>query len=218
MTILLSDPRVAAVPVRERGEPLVALGDDPASETWVRAGVAARLRTARELLPDGIGLHVIEGHRSRASQQAIVGWYGDQVRRDHPALGEWELRALTSRFVSPVDVAPHPAGAAVDLTLVDDDGGQALDMGTPVDATPERSNGACYFDAPGISRTARRHRTVLARAMRGAGFVNYPTEWWHWSYGDRYWALVTGAPAARYGPVDRRPDLGPFVGAAEVTP
>jgi D-alanyl-D-alanine dipeptidase len=31
--------------------------------------------------------------------------------------------------------------------------------------------------------------------------VNYPTEWWHWSYGDRYWALMTGAPAALYGPV-----------------
>ena len=34
--------------------------------------------------------------------------------------------------------------------------------------------------------------------------MNYPTEWWHWSYGDRYWALVTGAPAAHYGPVDDR--------------
>ncbi|MEK8108013.1 hypothetical protein NKG94_28990 [Micromonospora sp. M12] len=32
--------------------------------------------------------------------------------------------------------------------------------------------------------------------------VNYPTEWWHWSYGDRYWALMTGAPQTRYGPVD----------------
>ena len=35
----------------------------------------------------------------------------------------------------------------------------------------------------------------------GAGLVNYPTEWWHWSYGDRYWALMTGATAAVYGPV-----------------
>jgi zinc D-Ala-D-Ala dipeptidase len=32
--------------------------------------------------------------------------------------------------------------------------------------------------------------------------VNYPTEWWHWSYGDSYWALTTGAPAAIYGPID----------------
>lgn len=31
--------------------------------------------------------------------------------------------------------------------------------------------------------------------------LNYPTEWWGWSYGDRYWALMTGAPAALHGPV-----------------
>jgi zinc D-Ala-D-Ala dipeptidase len=31
--------------------------------------------------------------------------------------------------------------------------------------------------------------------------VNYPTEWWHWSYGDRYWAYQSGARAARFGPL-----------------
>lgn len=25
-------------------------------------------------------------------------------------------------------------------------------------------------------------------------------KFWHWSYGDRYWALETGAPTALYGP------------------
>jgi hypothetical protein len=44
---------------------------------------------------------------------------------------------------------------------------------------------------------------VRESAERLVGFVNYPTEWWHWSYGDRYWALATGAPAACYGPVNR---------------
>jgi len=39
--------------------------------------------------------------------------------------------------------------------------------------------------------------------MEGAGFVNYPTEWWHWSYGDRDWTFVVGAPQARYGPARR---------------
>jgi hypothetical protein len=38
-------------------------------------------------------------------------------------------------------------------------------------------------------------------ASWSAGLVNYPTEWWHWSYGDRYWALLTGADHAIYGPV-----------------
>ena len=39
--------------------------------------------------------------------------------------------------------------------------------------------------------------------MTGAGFVNYPTEWWHWSYGDRYWALQSGQRVARYATVVR---------------
>jgi D-alanyl-D-alanine dipeptidase len=41
---------------------------------------------------------------------------------------------------------------------------------------------------------------VLGAALTAAGLVNYPTEWWHWSFGDRYWALATGAGAALYGP------------------
>lgn len=60
---------------------------------------------------------------------------------------------------------------------------------------------ACYLDAPEVSRHARANRELLASVLQGAGLVNYPTEWWHWSYGDRYWALVTGAPAALYGAV-----------------
>ena len=114
-----------------------------------------------------------------------------------------ELERLTSRFVAPIEVAPHVAGAAVDLTLVDASGDE-LDLGTPIDATPEESADACYFASPAISSAARANRAVLAEALEAAGLVNYPTEWWHWSYGDRYWALVTGAPAARYGPVDDR--------------
>ena len=36
--------------------------------------------------------------------------------------------------------------------------------------------------------------------MTATGFVNYPSEWWHWSYGDRYWAFIAGPSHARYGP------------------
>ncbi len=79
--------------------------------------------------------------------------------------------------------------------------GRDLDLGTPIDATPEESDGRCFFAAPDLTQTARDNRSILAGALGGAGFVNYPTEWWHWSYGDRYWALMTGAPAAIYGSV-----------------
>jgi D-alanyl-D-alanine dipeptidase len=202
MTILLSDPRVAAVPVHEVAEPLVPL-DAALSPTreLVRQGLANRLEAAHDLLPTGIGLLVVEGHRSLAAQRAIVASYGAQVRAAHPGVSDAEARHLTSRYVAPVAVAPHVAGAAVDLTLVDACG-EELDLGTAIDATPEQSDGRCYFAAAGIGADARAHRTLLARVLGDAGLVNYPTEWWHWSFGDRYWALTTGAAFARYGPVD----------------
>lgn len=201
MTILLSDERVRALPVVECGEPLVRLPADlsPAG-ALVRAGLADRLAAADACLPPGIRLRVVEGHRSVERQRAIIGSYAAELRALHPGIGRGELERLTSRFVSPVDVAPHVAGAAVDLTLVDACGDE-LDLGTAIDATPEESDGRCWFAADGIGADARAHRNLLSQVLHGAGLVNYPTEWWHWSHGDRYWALVSGADHAMYGPV-----------------
>jgi D-alanyl-D-alanine dipeptidase len=199
--VLLSDPRVAAVPVRDGGEPLTELDESfGPSRALVRASVAWRLVLAREELPEGVGLRVVDGYRTAAAQRAIISSYAAELRMAHPAIGTPVLERLTSRFVAPMTVAPHVAGAAVDLTLVDS-ASRELDLGTPVDVTPEQSEGACYFDAPQVSGQPRANRDLLARVLQGAGLVNYPTEWWHWSYGDRYWALMNGAPAALYGPV-----------------
>jgi len=200
MTILLSDPRVSAIPVQDCGEPLVRLDPCLGRRAFVRASLAERLYDAQGLLPAGIHLHVVEGHRSAAAQRAIVASYSAELCAAHPGISPTDLEVLSSRFVAPLAVAPHVAGAAVDLTLIDACGDE-LDLGTPIDATPEQSGGRCYFDAPGITPDARAHRALLTRVLGTVGLVNYPTEWWHWSYGDRYWALVTSAPHALYGPV-----------------
>ncbi|SES41964.1 M15 family metallopeptidase [Actinokineospora terrae] len=198
MAILLSDPVVHAVRVVDNGEPLVPLPFAP--EVLVRAGLARRLVLAGATLPAGVGLRVVDGHRSVVDQRAIIDDYTRELRTLHPDADEVELRRLSSRFVAPVAVAPHVAGAAVDLTLVDRAGAD-LWLGTRIDETPEQSAGACYLHAE-VDAEARRNRTLLADVLGGVGLVNYPTEWWHWSYGDRYWALMTGAAHALYGPVD----------------
>ena len=202
MTILLlSDPRVSAVPVLDDGEPLVRLfAALSPTQALVRRELAERLMAADLALPAGIRLRVVEGYRSVPDQQAIIAAYSAEICAERPGLSPEELATLTSRFVAPLEVAPHVAGAAVDLTLVDATG-EELDLGTPIDATPEQSDGRCYFAADGIGADARAHRDLLARVLTSVGLVNYPTEWWHWSYGDRYWALVTCAPHALYGPV-----------------
>ncbi len=207
--VLISDPRVASIPVEESGEELVdvrgrlrvdgRMADPEGAFAHLRRGLATRLEHAQERLPRGYRLLVVEGYRPMATQQQIFDKYSAELQAIFPEMSPGEIYVAASRYVSPVEVAPHTAGAAVDLTLCTEDGVE-VDMGTPLNATPEQSDGACYTDAPGISPEARRHRELLGSALDSAGLVNYPTEWWHWSYGDRYWAMTTGAPSALYGP------------------
>jgi zinc D-Ala-D-Ala dipeptidase len=212
--VLMSDPVIAALPVRECGERLVDVRTDgqflvdPRKQdpqghfAHVREGLAGRLLMAQDALPVGLRILFIEGYRLPALQRAYFEEYLGGLPAGNPGASEQELFSAASRYVSPPDIAPHSAGAAVDLTLATDDGFE-IDMGTRVNANPEESGGACFTDADSISPETRTNRGLLGRAMAAAGFVNYPTEWWHWSYGDRYWALGTGAAAACYGPINR---------------
>jgi zinc D-Ala-D-Ala dipeptidase len=208
--VYLSDPEVTSLPVDESGDRLVDLRDIPALRVdtrladpdghfaHVRCDVANRLVIAQTLLPTGLGLLVVEGYRPMALQRKYFDAHVGRLRRAHPQRDEAWLRARASRYISPPEVAPHVSGGAVDLTLCDRTG-RELPLGTEVNATPEESAGACRTDAPGIGAEAREHRALLRRVLTATGFVNYPTEWWHWSYGDRYWAFVTRAVAATYG-------------------
>ena len=209
--LLLSDPAVAAVPVRDSGEPLLDVrdasdllldhrkADGDGSWARLRQGVLERLVAAEQQLPDGVRLLIVEGHRPAALQRR----YFDEHCADLVAAGAGptleSVREEASQHLSPPEVAPHPCGSAVDLTLVVD--GREVDMGCPVNATPTQSAGACFTEAPAIAASARHWREVLGSALTDVGLVNYPPEWWHWSYGDRYWAVVTGAPAALHAPI-----------------
>jgi zinc D-Ala-D-Ala dipeptidase len=208
--LLLSDQKIIDIPVVECGEDLVDVRELPqlaldlrkqdAAGAWarLRAGVAERLLQAQAALPTGLRLLIIEGHRPAVLQQHYFDSHRAELSRAHPDWQTDQVFTEASMHVSPPAVAPHPCGAAVDLTLTKD--GIELDLGSPVNATPEASAGACFTAAENISDEARGLRQVLGSALLGAGLINYPPEWWHWSFGDRYWAAVTDAPNAIYAP------------------
>ncbi len=210
LVLLLTDPAVAAVRVLECGEDLVDLRETPelrvdprkqdGDGAWarVRTGILDRLLVAQQALPPTVRLLIIEGHRPAALQRHYFDSHRADLARAHPDWSPRRLDAEASMHVSPLEVAPHPCGSAVDLTLTDN--GDELDLGTAVNATPEVSAHACFTAADNIPTGAREWRRVLCEALSGAGLVNYPPEWWHWSYGDRYWAAVTGSECSIYAP------------------
>jgi zinc D-Ala-D-Ala dipeptidase len=208
--VLLSDPEVVAVPLRESGQPLVDLRDgaplrlddrlaDPAGAyAHLRVELVARLVTAQTLLPSGVELLVVEGYRPLRLQTSYFEEHVDLLRARLPGTPAPTLRRMASRYIAPPELAPHVAGAAVDLTLSTVDGDE-LWLGSAVNDTDTT---ACHTGSTDLGEEARANRDLLVGALRRVGLVNYPSEWWHWSYGDRYWARATGAEHAIYGPVE----------------
>jgi D-alanyl-D-alanine dipeptidase len=99
---------------------------------------------------------------------------------------------------------PHTTGGAVDLALYRGD--EPMEMIAPY--MPRDYHGF-VANAPKLGDEARRNRAILAEAIAPTGITNYPSEFWHWSYGDQGWAYRGGHNNAIYGaitPSDWVPD------------
>lgn len=174
-------PRVTVVPCyRQAG------WSEATSEVLVRSGVLERLCAAVEHIPDPWGLAVLDGWRPLALQDALFrAAYAD------PALPSGFVAEPSS---SPTTPPPHLTGGAIDCTLTWE--GTPLALGTDFDDFTPRARTDALECEPGPARDLRRW---LYWVMRAEGFVVLDVEWWHFEFGTRRWAAVTGA-APRYGP------------------
>jgi len=99
------------------------------------------------------------------------------------------------------NIPPHSTGAAVDLGIVDDYG-ISLDFGMEVKDWAVVNQSLCETQSRLISPEQEINRLLLFNVMTKVGFVNYYTEWWHYSYGDKYWAFQLNKQNAIYGCCD----------------
>jgi zinc D-Ala-D-Ala dipeptidase len=174
---------------------------DPAGHfARVRAGVLDRMVLAQQRLPPGWQFALVEGWRPPSLQRRYFHEYLAHLERCYPDWDPGRRLRRAHRVVSLPDRAPHVTGGAIDVVLASDAGAMAW-MGTEINAYAEDCDHACRTDAQNISAEAARHRRLLSGALSSVGFVNDPARWWHWSFGDRYWALRTGAAVAYYGPL-----------------
>lgn len=209
--ILIADPKILAIPLGHSEEPMVdlkrqgviAYGPSPEipnnhDYTFLRKSVYLKLVAAQKHLPPGYHFCLYEGYRSMALQKMLFDTHYNNVANTHPTWTEAALFQESIKLISPVvnqdgspNIPPHSTGAAVDVYLLDDQG-HALDMGIhPKDWMADKGGILSLTASHAISTVARKNREIMAQALTAEGFVNYPTEYWHWSYGDRYWAYMT---------------------------
>ena len=217
--VLINDAQIMNIQLHEQKENFINLSnlhprikvdlsmDQIASKSkyfsYARKTIADKLVEAIQYLPEEYDFYIKEAYRALSQQAKSFNKVLKHYSEEYPELNEDELYQETCKYVAPPECAPHPTGSAIDITLMDKQGNE-LDLGTPFNATPKETANATSFDSDKISEKAKEHRLVLKHALEKVGFSNYPPEWWHWSYGDRYWAYMNNQLNAFYSVVDER--------------
>ncbi|MCR5311379.1 MAG: M15 family metallopeptidase [Lachnospiraceae bacterium] len=170
---------------------------------FVRAEVFDMLKSAAKAVPEGYRLRIWDAWRPFALQKELYLEYSEDIieRFGLKDCSKAKQEAFVRKFVSdPIEdaVVPpvHTTGGAVDVTLIDEKGVE-LDMGTGFDAFTELTDTASFEGKK--NRTVRDNRRLLYSVMTEAGFTNLPSEWWHYDYGDRFWAYYNRKPALYEG-------------------
>ncbi|MBC5794910.1 D-alanyl-D-alanine dipeptidase [Sphaerospermopsis sp. LEGE 00249] len=200
----------------ETPHPYEKLGADYGgySAYFLRASVVQNLIEAQnylQLLHPGWYIQIFDAYRPVAVQQFMVDYSFAQAvqargliesdlstqQREEIWQQVYEIWAVPSLDMN--TPPPHSTGAAVDITLVDENG-EVVNMGSPIDEMSERSHPDYYAHSDAHRHQEyHRHRELLLNVMLKAGFQRNPREWWHFSFGDQMWAWLCNQPTARYG-------------------
>lgn len=170
---------------------------------YMRRTVYEMLQKAAAQLDEGYAFVIWDAWRPFALQKELFTSYRADIIHDFHLENRTEAEQVKfiSQFVAdPVDnhdfPPAHTTGGALDLTLAEN--GRELDFGTGFDAFTDKTE-TVYYETHEEDENIRDNRRMLYHVMCSAGFVNLPSEWWHYEYGDQNWAGVRGQPAKYRG-------------------
>jgi len=206
------------IKVKECGEPLITLStinncyqnelNDMESilrkKVWFRQTVVKKLILAQKLLkkirPSWQFL-VTYGYRSYEVQKKYFNQILKKLRLEYQ--NKNLLYEAIHRQIAIPEVAGHPTGGAVDLTIIDDDdNNKQINMGTKI---YDFNNKDIYTFTPFIPLKAKKNRLLLRLVMLKVGFAPFDGEWWHFSFGDKEWVFYYKKSVAIYNKVIKLP-------------
>ena len=143
-----------------------------------REAAAALRLVSDDLRAQGLRLVIYDGYRPQRAVDHFVRWAAD--------LTDTAMKPVFYPDVEKADLfdkgfiarrSGHSRGSTVDLTLLDENSGQLLDMGGPFDFFGELS----HPGYAGVTPEQHANRMLLQQAMVQRGFKPLSTEWWHFT-------------------------------------
>ncbi|HWC57907.1 MAG TPA: M15 family metallopeptidase [Candidatus Paceibacterota bacterium] len=199
---------IKKVIIEENNEPLVQIPEGEKIKLMhehkylsplLRKSAYDLLVKAADKLPEGYKLLIVTAYRPVSMQRELWKNRLWQMAKSYPfqmifRYKKW--RKTASQYTAPPGGSSHQCGAAVDLTILDKDDNR-LDMGTSFTDFGKK----VHTNSNLVSDEQKKNRRMLLDLMAEVGFVNYPLEWWHYSYGDQMWAAYSGKGKCFYGSI-----------------
>ncbi|MFI0430021.1 M15 family metallopeptidase [Mariniflexile sp. HMF6888] len=143
---------------------------------------ALALKEVQESLQDrNLCLKVYDGYRPQRAVDHFMSWakdLNDTINKQafYPDVDKLDL------FVEEYIAARsgHSKGSTVDVTIINGNTGEPLDMGSNYDFFGEAS----WVNYKNINESQKANRQLLQEVMLKFGFKNYPKEWWHFTLKD----------------------------------
>jgi len=131
-----------------------------------------------ELKKQGLGLMIFDSYRPQRAVNHFIRWakrLNDTLMKQqfYPNVDKRNL--FKAGYIA--SKSRHSSGSTVDLTIINLETGEPLNMGTPFDYFGEPS----WVDYNGINEKQKANRQLLQRVMINNGFRNYSKEWWHFT-------------------------------------
>lgn len=137
------------------------------TDAYLRYGTVKKLaKVCEALAQQGLGLKIWDGYRPVEAQAVLWEICPDPAFVSHPVTG----------------TRSHCRGSAVDVTLVDLETGEELEVPTGFDNFTHYAD----RDYSDCSAEAAANAVLLEETMEKYGFKPYSAEWWHFSDTDSY--------------------------------
>lgn len=144
-------------------------------------------------------LIVAYGYRALSKQKK---YFNEEIKKAEKLFSNKdELYEYVHEKIAVPEVAGHPTGGAVDVTIYDMENQKELDFGSKIHYF---SSDVCYTFYKNISDDEKENRMLLRHLMLNEGFAPYDGEWWHFSYGDREWAFYYKKGEYLYNVIDEK--------------
>lgn len=131
-----------------------------------------------ELANENLCLRVYDAYRPQRAVNHFIRWAKDL---DDTRMKQTFYPGVKKRYLFRdgyiASRSGHSRGSTVDLTIIDANTMEPLDMGSPYDFFGEPS----WVTYQNLSDVQKKNRQLLQTVMQKYGFRNYAQEWWHFT-------------------------------------